>query len=258
MKKTTKMRLAVAAMAMIAGTAGAAGAVEVVPPAQNAVGMTAGDWSAAWWQYVLQIPLETNPAADSNGANCGVDQTAGPVFFLTGNFTGSTAVTRYCSVPIGRTLVIPLVNAECSTLEPPPFYGANEKELRSCAASTIDAVDTASLQLTVDGVSVPALYKYRAQSPVFTFHVPAKNILGLKTGKKVGLSGTSGSAVSDGYWVLLKPLPPRPEPYTINFKGTIGAGSSAFTIDVTYVLSIQQSAKLGTPRAQLAETKPAR
>jgi len=246
-------RVAAATMAILAGTAGAAAAADPVLPGECAFGMTAGDWSAAWWQYVLQIPAANNPAADTTGANCGVDQGAGPVFFLTGNFTSSASVTRNCTIPAGKTLLVPIINSECSTLEPAPFYAATEKELRSCAAAQIDTVDTGSLQLSVDGENIPNLDKYRVQSPVYSFHIPAKNIIALKTGAKNGLTGGAGSSVSDGYWVLLKPLPPRDSAYTIKIKGTIGSGPSAFTVDVTYNLTVQSPTKAAISGPKVAE-----
>jgi hypothetical protein len=233
MKKVVRMcPVVVAAVVLISGMAGAAFAT-VVPqlPEQNVVGMTPGDLSAAWWQYVLAIPNDppgANPAADTTGANCGVDQAAGPFFFLTGNFTSNATVTRNCTVPAGKTLIIPIVNSECSTLESPPFYGSNEKELRACAAVGIDPVDLKTLQLTIDGKQAPDLKNYRAQSPVYSFTLPANNILGLA-------SGGTGFSVSDGFWAAVKPL--SAGTHTVHFGGTIGSPFN-FTVDVTYNLNV--------------------
>jgi hypothetical protein len=248
-------RLVVATMLITAGmaTAGtaAAAAPTVVPPNQNVVGMTPSDWSAAWWQYVLQIPADINPATDTSGANCGVDQAAGPAFFLTGNFTSNATVTRNCRVPAGKVLVIPIINTECSSLEAPPYYGGNEKELRACAAASADFFTPASLVLTIDGVNVPNLQAYRVQSPVFDFHMPAKNVLGLKSGKKIGTSGTAGVAVSDGYWVITEPL--AAGVYTIRFAGSAtGPFPGGFALDVTYVLTVVAADQAGIQRPKLA------
>ena len=45
-------------------------------------------WAAKWWQWLLSIPSDTNPAADKTGINCGINQ-KGPVWFLAGTFGGS-------------------------------------------------------------------------------------------------------------------------------------------------------------------------
>lgn len=238
MRRVFRSLSLVFAMVLLLGVTTGARA-DLIPPAQNLFGMTLGDWSAAWWQWVLAIPAANNPAADASGAKCGVDQGSGPVFFLTGNFTSAATLDRTeCQVPAGRTLVFPIINTECSTLEAAPFYGANEKELRACAAASMDGINPATLVLTVDGVAVPNLYQLRAQSPVFTFHLPANNIIALKTGKKVGISGNSGMSVSDGIWAMLQPLPPGP--HTIHFAGAIQSGPTPYSVDVTYHLTVLQ------------------
>jgi hypothetical protein len=225
----------------------AAAAPTVVPANQNVLGMTPGDWSAAWWQYVLQIPADLNPATDTSGVNCGVDQADGPAFFLTGNFTSDAKVKRKCQVPEGKFLVIPIINTECSSLEAPPYYGGNEKELRTCAAKSADSFDPASLVLSIDKVKEPNLKAFRVQSPVFDFHMPANNVLGLKSGKKIGTSGTAGVAVSDGYWVITKPL--AAGEYVIHFEGSVPDG---FAVDVTYDLTVVPAAQTGIQRPKLA------
>ena len=215
------------------GMAGAATKFVIESPDKIVLGMSYGDWSAAGWQYVLKIPAATNPAADTTGANCAVDQSKGPVFFLTGNFTSAASVTRDCTVPAEKTLVIPVVNSECSTLEAPPYYGRNEGELRACATGSIDGVIIKTLQLTIDGKSVKDLGAYRVQSPLFKFHLPQDNIFGLQPG--------TGSSVSDGYWVIVKPL--SSGPHTVHFEGTIKYGpldTDVFSVDVTYNLTVQE------------------
>lgn len=228
-----KLCCTIVTMAMLSGLAGVALA-DVVSPGQNVFGMTSGDWSAAWWQYVLPIPAATNPAADTTGDNCGIDQSTGPVFFLAGNFTPNASVTRNCTVPAGKTLVIPIINTECSTLEPAPFHGNNEKELRACAAACIDGVDISTLALSIDEQAVLDLGTYRAQSPVFSFHIPPKNVIGLK----VPASGATGSSVSDGYWAIVQPL--ATGRHSVQFKGAVASGPcGGFSVDVSYDLMVQ-------------------
>src|SRR6185437_3171085 len=65
--------------------------------------------AVAWWQYVLGQPAATNPLQDTTGAHCATGQT-GPVFFLAGT-SGSGTVTRQCTVPAGKQLFFPLLNA---------------------------------------------------------------------------------------------------------------------------------------------------
>jgi hypothetical protein len=167
----------------------------VLPPDEPAYGLTYGEWAARSSQWVLSLPLDVNPHADPTGEHCGYGQ-AGPVFFLAGSDTGTAE--RACTVPAGTALLLPLLAASCTTVEPPPFFGRDEAELRACAEALF--ATRAELTATVDGVAVPDLERYRAQSPLFTVALPADNWLGVEPAVAAG--------VADGYWLLLAPLPP--------------------------------------------------
>lgn len=203
---------------------------DVFPPDENVLGMTYGDWSAAWWQYVLSIPTGTNPVLDTTGANCGVGQSSGPVFFLAGAAT-TDLVTHTCTVPAGKALFFPIINVECSTVEPTPFHGDNAQELRTCAGAFVDGVGISTLEVTIDRKKVHDLHRFRVQSPLFDFIMPAAdNFLGLP-------GVTSGSSVSDGYWLMLKPL--SPGNHVIHFKGAFVSGPGAgFSQNVMYNLTV--------------------
>ena len=203
---------------------------DVFPPNQNVFGMTYGDWSAAWWQHVLSISTDKNPNTDLTGVNCGVGQSSGPIFFLEGAPT-TARVTRTCIVPARKVLFFPLVTVECSTVEPPPFFGSNAQDLRTCAAAFVDGVDTGTLKVRVNGKKVHKLRQFRAESPLFDFIMPAAdNFLGLP-------GVTSGSSVSDGYWLMLEPL--SSGHHVIHFEGAITSGPGAgFSQDVTYNLTV--------------------
>jgi hypothetical protein len=46
-------------------------------------GLSYGEWSARWWQWILSIPTQMNPNLDSTGAHCAEGQ-SGHVWFLPG------------------------------------------------------------------------------------------------------------------------------------------------------------------------------
>ena len=60
---------------------------------------------------------------------------------------------------------------------------------------------------------------------MFTIDFPEGNIFGVQAGPSM--------AASDGFWIMLKPLPPGE--HTINFGGSFGP---EFTIDITYHISV--------------------
>ncbi|MBV8709946.1 MAG: hypothetical protein JO182_26105 [Acidobacteriaceae bacterium] len=191
--------------------------------------LTYEDLSARWWQWVLTIPVPSNPTTDTTGANCYFGQT-GRVFFLAGNNSNLPAVTRNCVVPSGKILFFPIINVECSNVEPPPFFGKNERQLRACADEFMDGTQLSSLKLTINNKAlVKNLSAFRVQSPLFTYTVPANNLQGVP-------EGTAATSVSDGFWIMAEL---SPGDYTIHFEGQIvsgpGAGSSQ---NVTYKLKV--------------------
>jgi hypothetical protein len=92
---------------------------------------------------------------------------------------------------------------ECSNIEPPPFFGATEAELRACAAAGYEAFfGDATQSITVDGVTVSGLEeRYRTQTPLFSYTLPPDNLYGLPP----ATARRSRTAA-----VIVKPLPPAP------------------------------------------------
>jgi hypothetical protein len=68
-------------------------------------------------------------------------------------------------------LVFALGN-ECSDIEPPPFFGDNEADLRACAAAGFDEFWPTPPSIVVDGLAVPDITRYRTQTPVFGYFRP--------------------------------------------------------------------------------------
>ena len=108
--------MAVLAAVLALTVAPTTSSAQIITPdnAQAVTGMTYGEWSAVWWQYVLSKPVSdpNNPLLDPTGAGCKVDQpNSSPVFFLVGT-AGTGAVTRdECTVPARKVLFFPLANA---------------------------------------------------------------------------------------------------------------------------------------------------
>lgn len=178
----------------------AAGEITVVEPDESYAGASLGEWSARWWQWTFSFPMEMSPSFDSTGERCGYGQ-SGPVFFLPGNYGAPGTVT--CVVPEGTAIFVPVFGVECSSVEPPPFFGRNEEELRACVASFADDAFT-DLQARINGEEVPDLEDYRSSSPVFPLPFPANHVF-FEVPKEV--SGVA-LAVADGYSFIIAPLPP--------------------------------------------------
>jgi hypothetical protein len=150
----------------------------------------------AWWQTYAGL------ADDKAFDRC--DLGSGRVLFLAG--TGGGAATRSCPVPKGRSLLVPLINVECSTVE---GNGSTYRELRRCVEDIAD--DFTAVNLTIDGVAVRHLERFRVQSGLFYFTSVEGNFLGIPA------SGGPTKSVSDGYWAQVGPL--RPGRHTVSFGG---------------------------------------
>ncbi|MCO6454608.1 MAG: hypothetical protein J5I93_04835 [Pirellulaceae bacterium] len=165
----------------------------VLPPGATYRGMTYGEWGASWWRAAFAIPVVDGDHPLFSG---GAFQGEKGVVYLAA-VVGAPAVVEV-TVPPGTPLFLPVVNAECSVIEPPPFHGDDEEELRACANEFIDF--TSGRSASVDGKAVKNLDAYRTESPLFEFGpLPEDNLFGEP-------AGTTSPAVDAGYYLMLAPL----------------------------------------------------
>jgi hypothetical protein len=102
-----------------------------------------------------------------------------------------------------------------------PAVIRNLADLRKLAA---DSMDSVALKAVIDGESVENLHQQRVQSPALTITLPD--------------TAPYAPNVSDGYWLLLPPLPAGG--HTIYFKGTVTGGPfQGFVVEVTYKLTVR-------------------
>jgi hypothetical protein len=171
-------------------------------------------------------PSNTNIATDTSGKYCALDQ-SGPIWYLAG--TAGGAVVRSCTVPQGKTLFFPLIANECSYAENPNLK--TPSQLIDCAKSADNNLNY--LTLSIDGVTIPNLEKYRITSTkLFNFTFVNDNIAGVPPGP------TSGAL--DGWFAYLKPLPPSN--HIIRFGGAATSttpGQPNFVVDATYHLTVK-------------------
>ena len=231
MKKPTKYFLElflVAAFALGLNLTNTFAAASIVPPAQKAFDMTNGEWSARWWQFVFGLPEADNPLNDTTGALCGMGQW-GPVIFLYGT-TGGGPVTRSCTIPSKKGLVIPLVNWGGSV----PEDGATPEDVAALLKWVNDLTDASTLSATIDGVPVQNLEKYRFRSPVYSFTGSSPNIYSANCGTPPCYEGFHEQGMAEGYWIMVNPLPPGK--HTIHINGEVP--DWGIVQDATYHLKV--------------------
>ena len=184
------------------------------------------DWTAKWWQWIISVPEGNNPLTDNSGVNCAQGQ-SGPVWFLAGTVGGKAE--RVCTIPLGKAILVPIMNAECSFLDFPSAKTVSD--LIKCSQEDND--NTIDLKASIDGKQLTNLEHYRVMSSLFNITIPQNNVLGLPAGKT--------QMISDGFWMFLKPL--APGSHDVQFNGlTPGdptTGTNNFAVDVTYHLTVK-------------------
>jgi len=203
------------------------GGLTILGPDELVGGASLGEWQARNWQWAVSLPEASNPNFDPTGATCGYGQ-SGPVFFLPGSYSPEPTGDLTCVVPAGKALLVGVGGAECSTVEPPPFFGRDEAELAECAAAATDAI--VSVEATVDGQPVTNLDAYRTVSPLSTFWFPEDNFF--------GVPGGVAQFVADGYSFLI--APPPPGEYDIEVSTQFEDDDAPFAVAITVVVEAPQ------------------
>ncbi|EUC18438.1 hypothetical protein [Paraburkholderia hospita] len=207
----------------------------VYAPNELILGMTYGDWSAAWWQFYLQIPNVKNshPFAATDSACNNGNQPAGPVSFLAavGSQTSPPPqIVRICNVPQGSPILFPIVNNEVSNLE----TKGGDADLRTGAALPFKLLTPPTMNVSLDGVSIGSLSQFRFESPVFPFTAPSPLPNFFFYTRTVSNNSSSPVSVSDGYWIAIKPLPVGQ--HTLSFSASI---PGIININMLYYLTVQ-------------------
>lgn len=199
-------------------------------------GISWKEWAAAWWIWCSLEADESNPAADETGKYCARNQNYPNTWFLAGTF-GGTAV-RHCIVPNSKSILFPIVTNRISFAE--HSYLRTKEELRKYARSDLDHATIC--EASVDGQKLRNLQSYRVRTDLFHFSGPET-----ETRK---WSPASCQAISDGYWVYLRPLDTGE--HKIKFVGeklrfdeisidNHSEDKPKFRVDVSYLLTITEA-----------------
>jgi len=192
----------------------------ILPVNSNPHGKTYGEWGAEWWSTIFSIPIVEGDHPFFSGGAFGEEK--GVVFLAA---IGGGAVVDV-TIPADTALFFPVLNTECSVLEPDPFHGDNEAELRACANGITD--NASGIAASIDGVPVNDLGSYRVESPLFEFGpLPADNIFGAP-------AGTTSLAVDAGIYLFVAPL--TVGTHTIHVQGSIPGFVS---IDTTFHITVE-------------------
>jgi len=183
--------------------------------------------SIEWWKWAESIPKSSNPILAPSGRYDASIGQSGNVWFLAGTFN-TIGVVRTVEIPAGKALFFPIFNVVASKDDGDDFD--TKEQRREAAEAYID-------QVTVHKVKLDdkKLDNYRVESKPFKFtNFPTDDYLGLselKLQKPI-------PAVSDGYWIMLKPLPVGKHTIIVDGKAEFPDGSKVET-QVTYNIKIK-------------------
>jgi hypothetical protein len=181
-----------------------------------------GDWAALWWQWAVGTPAANNPVLDTTGANCAVNQPVPGVFFLAGSFSSGT-IARTCTVPVGTSFLIPLLNDAYFAQQTDPPAQRTEAFVRS----QVTCVEqNPNLTLSVDGVALANPTSYLEKSTLFSVNLPPGNVFGVPP-------QLLSPSADEGYYGFVEPL--APGAHTVHITSSSGCG---VTEDVTYTLNV--------------------
>ena len=221
----------------------------VLPANSTFAGKNYTDWSIAWWQWAMGLPVTSpagavHPFIDSPRFDITEGQ-SGPVWFLA---APGGVNSRTARIPEGKALNFALATSEWSDLEGFPTEASQRAEASVWGDHAINPF------CVIDGKAVTGLGSYRVGSPQFSFTAPSPWIF--------GDVGGSGMTVADGLHILLAPLPAGR--HTIHYGSQVHfavAAGDAFDYDgfydQTYVLDVIPAAlKMARKRTDVVLSWP--
>jgi len=192
-------------------------------------------WTADWWNWLLQIPKPGNPADDPTGSNCATAQTDPQVWFLAGAYRGRAK--RKCSISIQKGILFPIINDEESDIEKKSAAGG-PGALPSFSKD--DSDNMISLNVIIDeGTSNEYVFytgflsQFRVSliNPVNLNIAVNNNLFDLP----VPAPPQIPQASADGYWLFLKPhWTIQTGQHTLYFYGK----EDDYETEVTYTLNM--------------------
>lgn len=195
-----------------------------------------GQATGEWWQWAFSIPNapsdpdlgagSIHPLVGGDGGDgayefCGNGQ-HGDLWLLGGDFSGSgERFERTCTIPYGKTVLLAVINAECSTAEGDADAmdpaGKQAAKLKACAQGYGDTLTGEAKFGPAHGPLKKIAVQRLATSRAFSVYFPPGNIIGLAQP-----AANPSLSQADGQWVVLYPSALRPGRYRIEFTGAAG------------------------------------
>jgi hypothetical protein len=191
-------------------------------------------WTADWWTWALNLPTNNNPFNGTGSMDVNQDP-ASPVFFV------AASTSQDFSVPVGKALLIPLINLVDTAPEFLPPHGSgggpsDSNAIHATENANIKNFDNGLSNLTAtvtpDGgspITVPGLANYIVDTSFFDPGVAKAGSTAVDVFGVAPAGQSMGPARAGGAWLMLDNL--KPGGYTISTGGH--SASPPFDIAVT-------------------------
>ncbi len=168
-----RLSAALLACVLFAAAAGPAAAAKpamrgILPADARPLGYSLTEIGTAWNHWAFAAPADTSPLL---AVRCEPSPLDPRIWFLPVSLGGEYEAE--CDVPRGVFLVLTAGGWECSSLEPEPWFGANEEELLECVNEGFDLLSYA--EVTFNGITTSDLDQYVVTTELDT--LPPDNLL---------------------------------------------------------------------------------
>ncbi|MFA5984892.1 MAG: hypothetical protein WC782_12820 [Methylococcaceae bacterium] len=204
-------------------------AVAIADINEKILGKSLGEYGNQWWQWASSMPALESPVKDKTGLKCNVNQN-GQIWFLAGGY-GSSKITRTCSIPRDKYLFFPVINM---LYIPVGDADLSCKQAKALAALNNDNLRSFVVSIDQHTIVNPAFHRYSSPDCFDLLSRAPKSPQSLRL----------YPSATDGYWVMLKPLPVGQ--HTIKFKAEYHNPDEAYGMmvqDIEYQIEIVESIK---------------
>lgn len=199
-------------------------------PGEAPFGQSYKEWCKAWVKENYSMPCEKHPLLITDSGTS-IKEPDGPVILLFGSIGGT--VKRAIRIPKEKGVFFPIINymatypCPYSGFKPAP--GQPLKDFLRLAAADIVNKGT-NMTVTLDGIRLTDLQPFRVTTDLFYIQaLPELTCL------DNCVTGELQPILTDGYWVMLRPL--SPGKHVLHYKGSyIHLG---WVVDVTYEIEVE-------------------
>jgi len=195
-------------------------------------GLTYGQWTVKWWDWIMSIPDKISPLNDTTGALWNIDQPSSDVWFLIGNYATETEKNekfphrKIEDMGSGRSVLFPVLNCMATFLEysGPPYYLRTHEDLLNHVDKDVNSV--VKKDLFINDKRYLAT-RVSSHPKIIKTTITKDNAFRIRN---FGIT----DAAADGFWAFIKIL--NKGHYTIRFEGSCENGrlcaGASYEIDV--------------------------